>query len=49
MTSTPALGAITSQTDSQTPVVSYATAYPIALILMTILAKMLIQLIGVAI
>jgi uncharacterized transporter YbjL len=29
--------------------VSYATAYPIALILMTILAKMLIQLIGVAI
>jgi putative transport protein len=43
MTSTPALGAITAKTDSQQPVVSYATAYPVALILMTILAKLLIQ------
>lgn len=43
MTSTPALGAITAKTDSQQPVVSYATAYPVALILMTILAKFLIQ------
>lgn len=46
MTSTPALGAISTQTDSQAPVVSYATAYPVALILMTVLAKMLIQAIG---
>jgi len=43
MTSTPALGAITAQTDSQSPVVSYATAYPIALILMTVFAKVLVQ------
>ncbi|MGF1679515.1 MAG: aspartate:alanine exchanger family transporter [Candidatus Methylacidiphilales bacterium] len=42
MTSTPALGAITARTESQTPVVSYATAYPVALILMTLLAKILI-------
>ncbi|MEG0837058.1 MAG: YidE/YbjL duplication, partial [Akkermansia sp.] len=48
MTSTPALGAISTQTDSQAPVVSYATAYPIALILMTVLTKMLIQAIGFA-
>ena len=46
MTSTPALGAISSQTDSQAPVVSYATSYPVALILMTVLTKMLIQAIG---
>src|SRR5690606_17576778 len=39
MTSTPALGAIAAKTDSQTPVVSYATAYPVALILMTLFAK----------
>ncbi len=39
MTSTPALGAITAKTDSQSPVIAYATAYPAALILMTILAK----------
>ena len=43
MTSTPALGAITAKTESQIPVVSYATAYPVALILMTIFAKFLIQ------
>lgn len=43
MTSTPALGAITAKTDSQAPVVSYAAAYPVALILMTFFAKMLIQ------
>lgn len=46
MTSTPALGAITSRTDSQIPVVSYATAYPMALILMTIFAKALVKLLG---
>ncbi len=42
-TSTPALGAITSQTDSQDPVIAYSTAYPIALILMTILAQLLVE------
>lgn len=41
MTSTPALGAITGKTDRQAPVVSYATAYPAALILMAVLAKAL--------
>lgn len=45
MTSTPALGAITAKTDSQQPVVSYATAYPVALILMTVFAKIVIQLV----
>lgn len=42
MTSTPALGAITAKTDSQTPVVSYVSAYPVALIVMIVLAKALI-------
>ena len=37
---------IASKTDSQAPVVSYATAYPVALILMTIVAKVIIQTIG---
>lgn len=44
MTSTPALGALTNRSDSQVPVISYAAAYPIALILMTIFAKLLIEL-----
>lgn len=42
-TSTPALGAITSQTESQDPVIAYSTAYPIALILMTIMAQILVE------
>jgi putative transport protein len=42
MTSTPALGAITAKTDSQVPVVSYVSAYPVALIVMIIVAKALI-------
>ncbi len=42
-TSTPALGAITAQTDSQDPVIAYSTAYPVALIFMTILAQLLVQ------
>jgi putative transport protein len=46
MTSTPALGAITAKTDSQAPVVSYATAYPVALILMTLIAKLVVTLMG---
>lgn len=43
MTSTPALGVISSKTDSPVPVISYATAYPAALILMTVLAKILVS------
>lgn len=43
-TSTPALGAITAKTDSQEPVIAYSTAYPVALILMTVLAQVLVQL-----
>jgi putative transport protein len=46
MTSTPALGAITARTSSQQPVVSYASAYPVALIMMTVFAKLLIEALG---
>lgn len=46
MTSTPALGALTESTPSQQPIVSYATAYPVALITMTVMAKLLLQLMG---
>jgi putative transport protein len=46
MTSTPALGALTAKLESQATLVSYATAYPVALIIMTVLAKVLIGLIG---
>lgn len=46
MTSTPALGAITAKTDSQVPVVSYVSAYPIALIVMILIAKVLIGVLG---
>ncbi len=42
MTSTPGLGVITSRTDSEIPVVSYAAVYPVALVLLTILAKGLV-------
>lgn len=43
MTSTPGLGVITAKTDSDIPVVSCATAYPVALILMTVLAQVLVS------
>lgn len=46
MTSTPALGALTASNTSQQPIISYATAYPIALIMMTVLAKILIQILA---
>lgn len=46
MTSTPALGAITAKTDSEVPVVSYVSAYPIALIVMIVIAKGLIGLLS---
>ncbi|MCA9072376.1 MAG: hypothetical protein KDA84_25805, partial [Planctomycetaceae bacterium] len=38
MTSTPGLGAITSKVESKIPATSYATVYPLALILMSLLA-----------
>ncbi len=46
MTSTPALGALTAKTDSQVPVISYVSAYPVALIVMIIIAKVLIGLLA---
>ncbi|WP_166831030.1 aspartate:alanine exchanger family transporter [Thalassoroseus pseudoceratinae] len=44
MTSTPGLGALTSKIDSKIPATSYATVYPLALILMSLLAPALISL-----
>lgn len=44
MTSTPALGAITAKTSSQIPVISYVSAYPVALVVMILIAKVLIGL-----
>jgi putative transport protein len=44
MTSTPALGAITAKTDSQVPVINYVSAYPVALIVMILITKILIGL-----
>jgi putative transport protein len=41
MTSTPGLGVVNDVSDSQTPAVAYATVYPVALILVTVLAQML--------
>ena len=46
MTSTPALGAITAKTSSQIPIVSYVSAYPIALIVMILITKILISLLS---
>ncbi len=43
MTSTPALGALSAKVDSDTPVACYATAYPVALILMTLAAQLLLS------
>jgi putative transport protein len=43
MTSTPGLGAITAKTNSQIPVISYAAAYPVALILVTLVAQTLVS------
>jgi putative transport protein len=45
MTSTPALGAIISKTSRQDPIVSYATAYPVAIILMALMAKLLVKIV----
>ena len=46
MTCTPGLGIITSKTDSEIPVVSYAAVYPVALILMTVFAPLLVKALG---
>jgi len=43
MTSTPALGAISSKTDSQAPILSYASAYPAALLLMVVGVNLLLS------
>lgn len=42
MTSTPGLGAVTSGEDSSLPATSYAAVYPLALVLITLLAPLLI-------
>jgi len=44
MTSTAGVGAITSRTDSEIPVISYAAAYPAALVLMTVIAQLVVRL-----
>lgn len=49
MTSTPALGALTQSTRSQQLIVSYATAYPVALITMTVMAKLLLEFLSVSV
>ena len=43
MTSTPGLVVITAKTDSDIPIVSYAAAYPVALLLMTVFARLLVS------
>ncbi len=42
MTSTPGLGVLASKTDSEIPTISYAAAYPVALILMTVVGHLLV-------
>ena len=46
MTSTPGLGCITAETDSDRPVVSYAAAYPVALVVTTIVTGALVRALG---
>ena len=46
MTSTPGLGAVTSKVDSDIPLISYAAAYPVALILMMVLGPALVSFLG---
>jgi len=46
MTSTPGLGAITAKTSARAPVISYAAAYPVALIFMTIVVQVLVAALG---
>ena len=46
MTSTPGLAALTGLTDSGQPVTSYVAAYPVALLIVTIVAPLLVELLG---
>ncbi len=46
MTSTPALGVLTTKTDSNVPITAYAAVYPLALIMMSLFAPILISLIS---
>jgi putative transport protein len=41
MTSTPALGAISEETDSRRPLLAYSAVYPVALILITVICQFL--------
>ncbi len=41
MTSTPGLGAVTQAADSEYPAIAYATVYPVALIIVTLISKLL--------
>jgi putative transport protein len=47
MTSTPALGAMTNAVDSTVPMVSYATAYPVALVFKIAAIQLLVLIMGV--
>ena len=46
MTSTPGLGVLADSVESETPAVSYAAAYPISLILMTVFSQLILRIIG---
>ncbi|WP_430453926.1 aspartate:alanine exchanger family transporter [Rhodopirellula europaea] len=46
MTSTPGLAVLTGATDSSQPATSYVAAYPVALVLITVAAPWLVELIG---
>jgi putative transport protein len=46
MTSTPGLGVVLAKTDSDVPTISYAAAYPVALIFMTIFVQILVSVMG---
>lgn len=46
MTSTPGLGAVSAQFDSDVPSLSYAAVYPVALIAMTVAAQLMLSLLN---
>jgi putative transport protein len=46
MTSTPGLGAVSESVDSEVPAMSYAAAYPAALILMTVFTQIIVRVLG---
>src|SRR5690606_26573846 len=46
MTSTPGLGVLNSKTESDVPIVAYAAVYPLGLLLVTILGRMLVSLLS---